>query len=238
MSQDTLDHFNEVFRDFSLYNEKLEHFFLDHYVYRHVYRRGERFDTPGQNIGRSTVSYIHRGYFKIFFTTSTGSEVFNGYMPRYSTLPTFTTGELYGKYMKANVDDAVVYVAPRSDYLKALAGDEALLWHQLNEPIYRRNLNDMPRYETLSKSSRVQVFTYVLFVCERFGKPVEGDPNRIAMKYPPAMLDVANFNGIHPNNVSKFYSELEKAGLITHSRSRLVIEDAARLRDYINQISQ
>lgn len=238
MNSDTLQHFNEVFHDFSLYNEKLEHFFLNHYIYRHVYRRGERFDTPGQNIGKAAVCYIHRGYFKMFFTTSTGSEVFNGYMPQFSTLSTFTTGELYGKYMKANVDDAVVYVVPRSAYLKLLASDESLLWHQLNEPIYRRNLNDIPRYETLSKSSRVQVFTYVLFVCECFGKPVEGNPNRIAMNHPPAMLDIANFNGIHPNNVSKFYSELEKAGLITHSRSRLVVEDVAGLRDYISLLSE
>lgn len=159
-------------------------------------------------------------------------------MPRYSTLSTFATGELFGKYMKANVDDTVVYVAPRADYLHFLSSDEALIWHQLNEAPYRRNLNDIPRYETLALPSRVQVFTYVLFVCERFGRPIDGNENRIAMNYPPAMRDVANFNGIHPNNVSKFYSELESAGFITHSRSRLVINDVAALKRHIADLSE
>lgn len=164
----TRDH---LFDDYVLYHPEIEAFFLENYLYRQDLECGTIYSRSsyGKNWGKDSVLYIHQGYFKIYLTNSAGNESFTGFMPQYSVLYSARTGAPHmGKYMVANAS-VTIYVTTQKDYLAFLQSSPELISHQLEEPYYRRNINDVPRYIGMNASSRYKVWEFILYVALRFG---------------------------------------------------------------------
>lgn len=224
-----MGHYTNLFRNalhaHVLYDPKIEQFFMENYITRLTYQPKELFSNKFQG-GAQAISYFQKGMFKLYGLSSDGQEIFSGFIPRYSTLITLQNGSKIGKYLCAN-DDAIVYIAARDDYLNFITTNKELTWKQLNEPYYRRNANALPLYETMNLSSREKVYIYILYLGIRFGDT--GKNSRLVMVHPPTLKDVANYNGVHPNSVSRYYNELRNQDLIEFSHKKLVIFDADAL---------
>ena len=226
------DYFRETLHMYETYRPDVEGFFQDHYITRLHYEPRQLFSEQFRGVGQSVV-YVQDGMFKMYAGATDGKEVFTGFLPRYSTLTSMrSTGHALGKYMLAN-SDATVLVAARDDFLDFLQTSKEANWAILNEPYHRRNANDLPHYETLNLSARDKVYIYILYLCIRFDTATQGKGNELAMAFPPALKDVANYSGVHPNSVSRYYNELRKKDLIEFSHKKLTIFDVKALDNEI-----
>lgn len=231
-----IDLFRSTINSFCLYNEEIEKFFLNNYINRIYYHSKEQF-IDSYHASQNTIAYVNSGLFKMYATAMNGQEIFTGYLPCYSTMITLKTGGSLGKYMRS-CGESTVYVADRSDYLRLLTSSEELTWHQLNEPYYRRNLNSLPLYESLNLSAREQTYIYILYLGLRLGTADELHPEMLTAAYPPALKEVANYCGIHPNNISRYYNELRNKGIISFSPKKLIIFDINQLEQEIEELKK
>jgi CRP-like cAMP-binding protein len=226
------DFFRETLHMYEIYRPDVAAFFQGHYITRLHYEPRQMFSDLFKGGGQSVV-YVQDGMFKLYAGATDGKEVFTGFLPRYSTLTSMrSTGHALGKYMRAN-SDTTVYVAARDDFLDFLQTSKEANWALLNEPYHRRNANDLPHYETLNLSAREKVYIYILYLCIRFDTATRGQGNALTMAWPPALKDVANYSGVHPNSVSRYYNELRKRDLIEFSHKKLAIFDVDALDDLI-----
>lgn len=240
MSENVLEQLTTTFGQYSLYDENIARFFRENYVYKTTFQAGEKFDilsrwSAGSN---NTVAYVESGLLRIYLSNAYGEEVFGGFMPQASTLfPARSGAAMMGKYFIANTTTTVLFAAMQQ-YLQFLSAKPDLIRHQLEEPYYRRNLNDFPRYNNIRQADRLVVYSYVLFLLLSFGTPDRIDPLRYVFSNPPVNRDIASFCNVHPNNVSKFVNELVHAGLITRSRSRLEAPDIRALEQHVMHLKE
>jgi CRP-like cAMP-binding protein len=222
-----IDLFESTIASFTLYNRDVERFFLDHYIRRMTYHARDPFFDPNQ-ASVNTIAYVEKGLFKMYTNATNGQEIFTGYLPPHSTMMTLQSGGSLGKFMHA-CGESTVYIADRMDYLRFLNSSPDLTWHQLNEAYYRRNLNSLPRYESLNMTARQKTWLYILYIGLRLGSADPAHPLMRTAACPPALKEVASYFGIHPNNVSRYYNELRNSDIIDFSPKKLVIYDISRL---------
>lgn len=219
---------------FDLYDSSLEQFFLKNYLYKRVYHCDEEL-LEYDRYGATAVAYLHKGRLKVYTISLGGRDIFNGYIPQYSTLATMDNMFTVGKRVIAD-EECSVYVVKQDDYLEFLQKSKATIMHQLREPYARRNINDFIRNDTQMYPARVKVAEFVLCVALRFG--VRNEKGCFVMEHPPTILDISSYVGIHRNNVSRFLHELEGKGLVEYSRSQLVLLDADALAHALMDMKQ
>ena len=232
----TLETLMNAKNSFELYDAEIEEFFQQNYIYHGVLHRRDRFASIS-SFGRKAVIYIHRGRIKNYITNPNGQEVFLGFLPQYSTITTLRSGNDLGKSMVANTDCSF-YVSTSDSYFKFLASSPKLIEHQILEPYYRRNLNDLPKNETMFYPAQIKVYEYVLYLAILFSTPKpEGDPST-TVNFPPSVKDTASYLGIHRSNASRFFSELEEQGFIDHSTKSIRVHNIFELSKKIEQLKQ
>ena len=99
--------------------------------------------------------------------------------------------------------------------------------HVMQEPYYRRNLNELPYYETMNRSTAFKVFYYIYYLAIRFGVSEAG--GGVTIYYPPMNKDIASFYGISSNNVSSVMAKLKKDGTLKKEKDKLIVTDLKKL---------
>lgn len=233
MKQNQTAPHNFSLEQYSLYNEEIERFFVNNYITKKNYPRGKSIDDTRS----STVSYVHKGYLKLYAINSSGDEMFYGFVPQYSVMLRTPGAESLGKYSVANTEVEMLFVS-LTDYLLFLQSAPQLILHQIHEPYYRRNFNDLPHCEALNQPARVKVYVFLRYVAMRFGKPAALDPNTVVISNAPTTKDIAHYNDIHPNNVVTFLNELKRQGIIIKDKDRLTIQDMGLLEAEIERLKK
>lgn len=207
-----------TFGSYELYNEKIETFFLENFIAKKTFHKGERIDELRKNV----VSYIQQGYNKIYSVNENGNERFTGFMPQYSILLRSPGISLLNKYSVA-ATTVVIYYASLHEYLEFLANSPELILYQIYEPYYRRNFNDLPLWESQNQTAKTKVYIYLHYLAMRFGKTSAENAQTVIINNAPTLKDIAHYNDIHPNNVVTFFNELKKKGVVSKIKDRLVI---------------
>ena len=231
MSQNN-DFNSSIFDSFELYNEDINNFFKTNYIVKKTFHTGERLDRGNTN----SVQYLNSGLIKVYNINLDGNEVFTGYIPLHSTMYTSPGLNFLGKYSVAAVETEIYY-CKMNDYLSFLQESPDRLLHALHEPYYRRNLNSLPTYEAIGQSLRFKVYNYIYYVANRFGIISNNDSNKVIVINPPSYIDIANFNSVHPSNVSTCFSELKNAGILSKGKNKITL-DMQRLEkalDYLRK---
>lgn len=221
------------FNEYDLYNKKIEDFFLENYVSKKTYHKGELIDSLRKNV----VSYIHQGYCKIYSVNGNGNERFTGFMPQYSILLSSPGLSLLNKHSIA-ATTTVFYHASLHEYLEFLAKSPELILYQIYEPYYRRNFNDLPLWESQNQSAKTKVYIYLRYLAMRFGKPSTEDAQTIIVNNAPTLKDIAHYNDIHPNNVVTFFNELKRKGVISKNKDRLIVHSMDLLEKEIADLKK
>ena len=221
------------FKTFNLYHQEFEEFFLTRYIAKKIYAKNEIIDRmPPES---RLVSYLHKGYLKLYTLNADGNEIFNGFIPEYSVIISTPGISLLGKYSVANTETEIFY-ASLSEYLTFLAQSPERILHQIYEPYYRRNFNDLPRYETINQSARLKTYVYLHYLASRFGEAKPNNPHTIVIDNPPSYKDIAHFNDIHPSNVVTFLNDLKRLDIIHRTKSNITILDRRLLEKEIETL--
>lgn len=236
MPQELPNGLSEMLSSYTLYNRDIERFFLESCLFKHEYKRGEEFASVG-HLSDKIVAYIHSGLFKTYMYTSSGNKSFAGYTPRYSTLITLGNASVFGKGVVANID-SVVYFAPANAYVEFVRSSNELTLHQMREPYFRRNINDLPKMQSIHMPARIRVYEYILLTVLSFGRQDPANKRRWTFRYPPTIKDIANYVNAHQNNVSTFLAELDRMGLIERSPRELAIPDAPTFSKILAQMKE
>lgn len=207
-----------TFGSYELYNEKIETFFLENFIAKKTFHKGELIDSLRKNV----VAYIQQGYNKIYSVNENGNERFTGFMPQYSILLRSPGISLLNKYSVA-ATTVVIYYASLHEYLEFLAKSPELILYQIYEPYYRRNFNDLPLWESQNQTAKTKVYIYLHYLAMRFGKTSAENAQTVIINNAPTLKDIAHYNDIHPNNVVTFFNELKKKGVVSKIKDRLVI---------------
>lgn len=222
-----------TFGSYELYNEKIETFFLENFIAKKTFHKGELIDSLRKNV----VSYIHQGYCKIYSVNENGNERFTGFMPQYSILLSSPGLSLLNKHSIA-ATTTVFYHASLHEYLEFLAKSPELILYQIYEPYYRRNFNDLPLWESQNQSAKTKVYIYLRYLAMRFGKPSTEDAQTIIINNAPTLKDIAHYNDIHPNNVVTFFNELKRKGVISKNKDRLIVHSMDLLEKEIADLKK
>ena len=213
---------------FQLYNEKVDNFFQENYINKKYYSPNEILDPARHN----AVIYLKRGYLRIYSTNMHGEELFNGFIPQHSILMTSPGVENLGKYSICNNYTEAIY-ASLNDYLTFLQSSSELILHQIHEAHYRRNFNDIPRYASLNQSACVKVYIYLYYLAKNFGEKTKDNSGKVIIQNAISAKDIANYFGLHPNNVITFINELKKQGIISKEKKDIIINDLNVLENEI-----
>lgn len=230
-------HFNEInsFNAYDLYNKDIENFFLQNYIIKKTFHKGDKIDSNRNN---HTVSYIHKGYIKLYLVNKDGNERFNGFVPQYSILLRSPGLQLLNKHSIA-ATTVMIYYASLNEYLSFLQTSPDLILYQIYEPYYRRNFNDLPLFESQNQNSKTKLYIYLRYLAMRFGKPVnEAHPKTIVINNAPTLKDIAHYNDIHPNNVVTFFNELKRQGVVSKVKDKLTIHDIDLLEAEIERLKK
>lgn len=236
MAQTSFPILDKMLDSYCLYNRQIDEFFHDASVFRYNLNRGEDF-IGTVRLEKGIVAYVSRGLFKLFVLSEKGDSSFTGFIPRYSTITATSDENAFGKQCIANIDSEVL-IAPLNSYVDFIRSSAELTLHQIHEPFYRRNINDIPRNFFLHYHVRVRVSGYILTTVLCFGARSVVDERRWSLRYPPNYKEIASYIGANANNVSSCLTELERAGLIERTPRELIIPDVALFHDILNQMRE
>ena len=219
---------------FELYNSQIEKFFLNTSMLSKTYNPGELVELISDP---DVVAYIHIGNVKIYNTNVNGDEMFFGYAPQYSTIVYSPIAKNLNKYIIA-ANHVKIYYCIYKKYLAFLATDNSYISHAIYEVYYRNNLNNLPRSQTTNQSSRFKVYYYIYYIAKYFGKVLNNNVDVINIACPPTNHDIAYFNDIHPNNVSKYMSELKKSNIIKMNKNQMILNSISALQEELLRIQK
>lgn len=211
-----------IINSFQIYNAEFEKFFLENNIVSKKYAIHEKIDKTGDNI----IKYIHKGNVKIYYTNYNGDEIFAGYLPRHSIYFHTSVLPFLDKYSVANEETEIFYCL-KQDFLKFISEKADRMQHVMQEPYYRRNLNELPYYETMNRSTTFKVSYYIYYLAIRFGVSEAG--GGVTIYYPPMNKDIASFYGISSNNVSSVMAKLKKDGTLKKEKDKLIVTDLKKL---------
>ena len=126
----------------------------------------------------------------------------------------------------------------KKKYLAFLATDNSYISHAIYEVYYRNNLNNLPRSQTTNQSSRFKVYYYIYYIAKYIGKVLNNNVDVINIACPPTNRDIAYFNDIHPNNVSKYMSELKKSNIIKMNKNQMILNSISALQEELLRIQK
>lgn len=222
-----------LFQSFNPYDCDFEVFFREHSILKKTYCNEELIQDPEND---KTIGYLYSGYCKLYQINQNGDEIFTGFIPPHTTRLYNEMNTILGKTLMA-AGDVQIYFALYSDYLDFLQQKSERITHALKEPLYRRNLNEYPRHESIGQSAKFKTYNYIYFLAQNFGKTQPGK-NHYTIAYPPNYRDIASYNGISSNNVSHYLSELKREGIIEYNKKALLLLDLDKLKKILQEIKQ
>ena len=82
------------------------------------------------------------------------------------------------------------------------------------------------------ESSRSRVYRFLYQIAISYGKD---SSEGLFVEKLPSRSDIGALLGIHRSNVTRYFSDLEKLGIVTKQKKSLIIHDIQALKDLIQQ---
>ncbi len=223
-----------LFHTFELQNPSFHCFFYDNAIVKKTYAPDDKID---ELLNKKTVGYISRGFCKTYVQNTQGENHFTGFLPCYSTFHSAPGIDILNKILYAGCETEIIYCI-LDEYLSWISISSDRMLHMMNEPYYRRNLNDFPRYETINQSSKYKVYFYIYYYTLRFGTPASNQSKIIKVKVLPTYKDIAYYYGLHPNNVASYLAELRKICTIEKKEKYLYYINLTELESMLTKLKK
>ncbi len=174
--------------------------------------------------------FLHKGRLKVFIGTDSGNERLMWFLESGNIIPE-GSGETFSKRLVADADTEVLYLTEKEVYAFALSGEDnvaELLRHYKKR--YILLLQSILQEHEESSRSRVYRFLYQIAIS--YGKE---SPEGLFVEKLPSRSDIGALLGIHRSNVTRYFSDLEKLGIVTKQKKSLIIHDIKSLEELIRQ---
>lgn len=209
-------------------DQDLETYFKEHVFQQQHLDRGESFSSLPEN----SVGFLQKGELKVYFSDDIGKERLMFILSEKTPVYTMTL-DSFGKRIVASSESLLLYISEDA-YFDFLLLSKSHLSSFVQTFIHRYSVALQHCVCSVNQSSRAKVYTFIYQMALSFGQPEKN--GRILVKKMPKLIDISSITGVHRSNVTTYFKELEKNGLLTKQKNNYLINDMAQLERLITDL--
>ena len=207
--------------------EPFRKFCLQNCYQRMVVHKGEVFLPPTDD----SCVFLNKGCMKVFFSTENGSERLLWFLESGNLIPE-GSGHSFCKRVVAAEESEVLYVTFANIYKFVLESQAnfALIVAQYQR---RQLLCIQGQLKEIEESNTVRILKFLYQSAVLYGKRSE---EGVVIDNLPSRSDIASHLGVHRSNVTRYFSQLEKDGVVRKKGTKtLIVRDMGELQELLER---